>query len=348
MEERAISDGPPTAAGAIVMAGGIFGAAALQRIPDFGAAATAPLAIALAVVWTVIAAMILRSLASGRLAAHTRSPVGSFAICTWVAGTMVLARMAMLSAPAALILAKALFFIGLGIWLWFLPLAFRNLRIIAARGESARPNGIVLLSTVGTEAIALIALRLFPGVPDIRWAAAGFMAFGAGFYLAGLVLILRRYAEDRAWHLADEWPNANCILHGALSITGLTAAASGLFAPQPLAAFWIGDLAVFAAVETVEAARSIERIRQLGWWRALLVYDTSQWARNFTFGMFYAFSAALPGGALLPPPLALLHGAIIGYGQYAVLFLILAELSLMAVSVAPRIRAALPRHGGLR
>ena len=41
---------PPTAIGAIIMAGGIFGAAALQRIPSAGALLTMPLAAILAIV----------------------------------------------------------------------------------------------------------------------------------------------------------------------------------------------------------------------------------------------------------------------------------------------------------
>jgi hypothetical protein len=322
----------PTASGAIIMAGGIFGAVALQRLP-LGEALTAPLAALLALGWFVIAWLILTDTARLGIAAHSGSLVGSFAIGTWVAASAVVARMAMLAAPDAPWLARAMFIAGSLVWLWFMPRALRNLAQIArSAATETRPTGIVLLTTVATQAVALPAFRLFPEVTIVHGAAAVAMGFGAACYVVGAVLIIRRYVAGSRWQLVTDWDNTNCVLHGALSITGLTAVISGLFGMRELAPFWAATLMVFVVVEAIEVARLVVRVRALGWWQGVFVYDVSQWARNFTFGMFYAFTAALEGHFALSsryPAIDVLADAILAFGQYIVLALLLAELVLM-------------------
>ena len=58
-------------------------------------------------------------------------------------------------------------------------------------------------------------------------------------YAIGLGLILRRYVGGETWRLADDWDNKNCILHGALSISGLAAVVSDHFSAQALLVFWL-------------------------------------------------------------------------------------------------------------
>jgi hypothetical protein len=321
----------PTGSAAVIMAGGIFGAVALQALPH-GPLFTKPLAVLLALGWLAIAALIALDAARDGIVVHTRSLLGSFAIGTWVAASAVVARLAM-------------FVVGSLIWVWFVPRALRNLAHIAGRpaGET-RPTGVILLTTVATQAVALPAFRLFAAVPPVRSAAALLMGLGFACYLVGAALILRRYVAGARWRLATDWDNTNCILHGALSITGLTAVVSGLFGAAVLAPFWATTVAVFAVVEAAELARLVARVRAFGWREAVLVYDVSQWARNFTFGMFYAFTAAVATTFTLDPTyptLAALAAAILACGQYVVLLLLLAELALMAGAlVGNRLRTA--------
>jgi hypothetical protein len=64
----------------------------------------------------------------------------------------------------------------------------------------------------------------------------------------------------------------------------------------------------------------------------VLTYHVSQWARNFTFGMFYAFTLALytaGAGARPPHPVLALQQVILRYGQYAVLSLLVIESALL-------------------
>jgi hypothetical protein len=324
----------PTASGAIIMAGGIFGAVALQRIPQ-GETLTTPLAALLGFGWLAIAWLIMADATRQGIAVHTRPLIGSFAIGTWVAASAVVARMAMLAAPDAPWLAKTMFVVGTLVWLWFVPKALRNLaRIARSTASETRPTGIILLTTVAAQAVALPAFRLFPGEAIVRGAAAVVMGLGAACYVVGAVLIIRRYVTGPRWRPVTDGDNTNCVLHGALSITGLTAVISGLFGAGVLAPFWVVTLLVFVIVEAIEIARLISRIRTLGWREGALVYDVSQWARNFTFGMFYAFTAALAGHFVLfgqYPKIAALADAILDFGQYVVLALLLGELILMGL-----------------
>lgn len=325
------------------MACGIFGAAALQRIPH-GAALTVPLTLALAAAWSAIAVTIAAAAVRHGIAIYTGSLVGSFAIGTWVAASTVLGRMAMLAAPRAPFLPVPAFLVGLAVWVWFAPQALGNLRrLAAAPAQASRPTGVILLTTVATQAVALLALRLFGGLPAIQMTALVLIGIGAVCYLAGAALVLRRYVFGPPWRLAVDWDATNCILHGALSITGLTASVSGRLGVATLAPFWALTLTVFVLVEGIEVGRLASRLRAFGWHDAILVYDTSQWARNFTFGMFYAFTAAFAGGfdvAAAYPALGRLTAAILAYGQYLVLLLLVAELALLALWLAGRVRTA--------
>ena len=96
------------------MAGGIFGAAALQHIPG-GAVLTGPLTAVLAVVWLRTAASFIWSHRQGHFAHHTAAPLASFGIGTWIAGSAVLAGLMMVSgAPRAV--ALALVILAVAIW----------------------------------------------------------------------------------------------------------------------------------------------------------------------------------------------------------------------------------------
>jgi hypothetical protein len=74
-------------------------------------------------------------------------------------------------------------------------------------------------------------------------------------------------------------------------------------------------------------------VRQYGLHTGAGVYDVSQWARNFTFGMFYAFTAAslerfAPGAD--PSWLVAVQRAVAAVGPYVVLALLLIEAALAA------------------
>lgn len=330
----------PTASGAIVMAIGIFGLAALQQMPVPSGYPTESLALILLIVSAYIAASYIRSGLDGTFHTHTASPVGRFAIGTWVAGIAVLLRMVLLGVPEWWWLAAALGCLALAVWLWFATLMIGGFRAIMARRDRARATGVILLSTVSTQSLVLIVLSLFPGLAFPRWAIIGFIALGYGYYGLGTVLITQRYLRDPKWRLADDWDNTNCILHGAMSISGLAVVLSGLTPEIVPLLTWIYTTIMFILVEGIELARLHAQVSAFGWRRGVFTYRPSQWSRNFTFGMFYAFTLAFSQRVVLSPDLqvvAQVQASILNYGQYVVLFFLVFEL---AIFLAERLRLA--------
>lgn len=316
---------PPNAAGALVMATGIFAAASLPRLA--GAGAALPAAIVVTLIWIAVAAPIAASaVRPGGLGRRAGAPIDFFGIGTWVAGTAVVARVLMLAAPHDPWPARAAFSLAAVLWLWFMPRALGNLVRLAR--SRLRPNGIILLSTVATQAVALMAMHLLPAALA-AWAGAALMALGAFCYLAAAFLVVRGHAGG-GWRLATDWANGNCILHGALSITGLTAVVGRWFEATVLIGYWLAVIAVFVVVELIEVARIVARVRAVGWREGLFVYDVSQWARNFTFGMFYAFTLTFAQAyPAVAPAFSVLRSTIVAVGPYVVLALLMAEAGLM-------------------
>jgi hypothetical protein len=322
------------AAPAAVMAIGIFGLASLPRLGGSGAL-PAMLAIGLLGLWLFLAACAVRRRARNRAESRGSSSGEAFAFGTWVAGTVVTAKLLIAALPAWRALATGLELVALPLLARYAWIVARWLPPTARDPVAARVSGGVLLVTVAIQAVALALPDLLP----LGWEppARALIACGAGAYLVGAALVVRRYLRQGRWTLAEEWENANCILHGALSITGLAAVTSGELPAGPCLAVWCVAGGLFVLVEAVEATRLLARLRRHGWRRAVFVYDTSQWARNFTFGMFVAFTAAFAARFGLPPGwLGTAQAAVLAVGPWIVAGLLLVEAALFLLAPAER------------
>ena len=314
----------------MVMAIGIFGLAALQQMPAATGQLTQALAIALLVIWALLASRYAAAHLERRIEDYTRPPIGAFAIGSWVAATAVLLRLILLGVPEWRPLGLLLGLLSLAVWLWFLKIVLGHFRTVAGRASRVLVPGVVLLPAVSTQALALAALDLFPDRPSLILAAA-VIALGAVMYLVGAALVAWSHVRVDGWSLADDWDNTNCILHGAMSITGLAAVAWGVGPPAVAIALWLYVFAIFVAVEVIEVARLATRVRLYGWRRGVFAYRVTQWSRNFTFGMFYAFTLALsqtPAFAGEPTWMQAIQGPILAYGPHVVLAFLLVEIAL--------------------
>lgn len=331
----------PTAGGGIVMAIGIFGLAALQRIPGISSLLSEPLALLLSVIWLFTAVSYLIDFFKGTLHVHTESPVGRFGIGTWVAGTAVLARMEMVGvADWSMTVEAMLGLIALLLWVWYIRLVIEGFKAMRACHVRLQTRGVILLSTVSTQSLALISSDLAYHPPILQWLSADvsrvlfagiatlLIILGAVFYIISVVLIAQRYWRQKDWSLVNDWDNTNCILHGAMSITGLAAVLSGTVPILICLLIWLYVLTMFILVELTEIMRAFLRIKALGWREGVFSYHVSQWARNFTFGMFYAFTWAFIQHyeTYLMPQLDGLFHWILTYGPYIVLFFLLVEI----------------------
>lgn len=341
----------PTAAGAIVMAAGIFGLAAFQKIPAIPPSAMQPFAIGLLVVWGFIAASYAASWLQGRMASHTAAPVDGLAVGTWVAGTAVTARMLLHGVPAWREAVMVLAIVAFALWLWYLALVLRGFRAVMASPARLRVTGRILLSTVSTQSLALLLWHLWPHSELLRAPVTGLILLGFLFYGAGLVLVIQRYRRAPRWTLSEDWDNTNCIVHGAMSISGLAVAYTGVLPEAVGVATWLYVLAALLAVEAVEVARVFVRVSNHGLRKGILTYHVSQWSRNFTFGMFYAFTLALApvaGSSPMLSPFMPFVDFLVAYGPYAVLLFLLVELGLWAsANVKFRTKTAASQRLGL-
>src|SRR5699024_1562560 len=98
-------------------------------------------------------------------------------------------------------------------------------------------HGILLMSTVGTQSIIVLLNNVFFKLPVIL--SEVIIILGIIFYFIGMLFIIKRYVSEKDWTLADDWHNTNCIIHGALSITGLAIVSSNTFSASFLIALWM-------------------------------------------------------------------------------------------------------------
>jgi hypothetical protein len=320
----------PPGASAAVMAVGIFALAALPALPG-GAALRQPLALAVLVLWALLALRFATAWRNGD-DPRLRPPMARIAVGTWIAGTAVTAALVAAAVPGWTPLAAPLVAVALALWPWYLLLVAAAVRQVA--GDARQPvTGSVLLVTVATQSTALLCVIFTrpPALPDLMVAL---VALGTAAYLAGAALMVRAWLHAPRWRLDEDWHNSNCILHGAVSITGLAAILSGAVPAPVCLALWLFAATMFAAVESIEIARLVLRLRRHGWRRGVLCYDTSQWARNFTFGMFYALTRNYLARFSAPSitVVAALQHALAAGGQYVVLVLLLVEIGLLVAA----------------
>jgi hypothetical protein len=153
-------------------------------------------------------------------------------------------------------------------------------------------NGVLLISTVGTQSTVILGNTVFgKGYPVL--ASRLFITLGILFYIFAFVLIIKRYFFTNDWNVEDDWQNTNCILHGAMSITGLASVVSKAVNYNMILVIWIWIIVWFAIVEIIELYRGCRRIKKYGFSNGIAVYDVTQWSRIFTFGMFYTFTMRL-------------------------------------------------------
>lgn len=214
-----------------------------------------------------------------------------FAIGTWVASLSVLSR---LVRPEAQRLADTLACGAAACWVlymsWFV--------LAAARPDVRRAaDGRVFLTTVATQSmvIGLADVRFFASARWLRGLlvlnAAGVLLYVVSFYWVWI----RRGVQQQLAH----WGAHNNITHGALSISVLAAATLASHAPQwaPVLqrvceVLWVVAVLLLTAIASAELYLLWSRTARL------VAFNVANYARNFTYGMFFA--ATLVAGRQFP------------------------------------------------
>lgn len=278
-----------------------------------------------------IAASYLADLVQGRAyGTHFANPIGRFAVGTWIAGTSVCGVALCQRLPEWKPLVQVMVLGNLGLWLYFAYQAMGSFFQFFHDESWQKVHGVLFLSTVSTQSLVIVWKAAFGDSSMYRSVAPWVILLGVVFYAVSFYLIARRYAAYGGdFDLDRDWYNTNCITHGAMSITGLASVVCGVIPPGQTLLVWLWVISWFVIIELIEVARAIKRVRVYGLADGLLVYDPSQWSRNFTFGMLYAFnmnfdlSQSVATGSLLLS----LHQAIHDYFAWIVLILLLLEIA---------------------
>ncbi len=270
---------------ATVMAGGIFLLAAapflLDRLsrPDLAAGMLRAGMWLLAVLYVYIAVRFVLQLRRDPkvLWAFTAD---HFAIGTWVAGTNVFARVIQPTYP---VVGKGLTIAG-----WILALVYAYWVAVAIGHTTLfeRVNGVSFLLTVAIQSVVITS--------------GAFLAEPSEGVLRGLFvlnvfgLLVYAFCFSRVWALStvrrqiEAWAPVNNITHGALSISVLAAETLAAKMATP-------PILLLRAVETVWAVSACFFVTALllevglaASGRDLLSFRVSNYARNFTYGMFFA------------------------------------------------------------
>ncbi|HEU0266529.1 MAG TPA: hypothetical protein VFQ70_02805 [Candidatus Saccharimonadaceae bacterium] len=312
-----------TGMGGIVMALGIFTLFALTELPFYTPVLGEIVALEVLVLWLFIAWGILKTTIRQRGRQLVDSMPKRFLIGTWVAGTAVLATLMVQVLPELWWLIDSLSAIALCLYLGYIVIVVYEYLHLLTTIRRQRATGVVLLATVATESI-VIMLQSVIGSQSFAMIARGLMIADTVILLIGLVLIVVHYRRLALERLENTWVDADCIIHGAVSITGLAIVRTHGFSIVVAEGMWGIAAVLFVVVELLEVLRMIERVHADGWREGLFRYNVAQWTRNFTFGMFYAFSLAL---SRVLPSGGLLRG-VADYGQYVVLLFLLVEVCL--------------------
>lgn len=280
------------ASAAVIMAIGIFLIGAIEAFPFLQFELGRYLTLLFLLLWILIyKKLTIQFFHQHFLVSFIKHPIHSFTMGTWIAGVSVLCNVMLVYFPKIIWLIQIIAACNSLLWLFFLANCLYNFKQLMGQESNYPVHGILLLSTVGTQSIIILLNNVFFQLPIVF--SQAIILLGLLFYLVSMYLIVKRYVTERGWTIADDWKNTNCIIHGALSITGLAIVTSNTFNLGIVLLLWFVVFSLLILVELIEVMRAIVRVRSYGIKQGILSYDVSQWSRNFTFGMFYAFTAAI-------------------------------------------------------
>ncbi|MFJ7972882.1 hypothetical protein [Psychrobacillus sp. NPDC096389] len=322
-------------AGSIIMAFAIFLLGAIYQFPFLNYHFALTLSGLLVLAWLFMFFAFFRSLLKRDYRNNlVNLPIKSFGVGTWIAATSVICDLIIQRAPALLPLVKILVCANLVFWIIFIIFCIHQLKSIIVNKEIANTHGVILLSTVSTQSIVGLLVTTFGTsfTPDLIIA---FITLGILLYLFSITLIIIRFTTK--WRDIHEWKNTDCIIHGAVSITGLAMVQSGNFTFNSIILVWYMVFVLFLVVEIADITRGIARIHKYGWRKGLFTYHITQWARNFTFGMFYFFTFNMVhtfSNSIRPLEF---HNHVLHLLGWIVLLLLIVEVSLFLISIVIKI-----------
>lgn len=253
---------------------------------------------------------------------HYANVINRFGIGTWVAGTSISGILFYKQFFHWGLISVFIAFINIVLWIIYLGISVKTFIEIFRTNSFQNVHGILLLTTVSTQSIVLLLNTVFKEFPDLF--NLSILIIGFCFYLVCVFFILTRYIKN-SWSIEKDWNNTNCILHGALSISGIACLNTGIISIDIIRLIWRSALIIFIAVEAIELYRMFRRIKHYGYREAIFIYDVTQWSRVFTFAMFYTFTSLFHTHLFIG---SFVIDTILKLGVWVVILLLMIELML--------------------
>ncbi|MCM3694124.1 hypothetical protein [Neobacillus niacini] len=253
---------------------------------------------------------------------HYSNVINRFGIGTWVAGTSISGILFYKQFSHWGFISVIIAFINIVLWFIYIGISVKAFIEISRTKSYQNVHGILLLTTVSTQSIVLLLNTVFNEFPDII--NLSLLIIGFCFYLVCVFFIFSRYF-NYSWSIQKDWNNTNCILHGALSISGIACLVTGIISIDIIRWIWRAAFIIFIAVEAMELSRLFRRIKHYGYKEAIFIYDVTQWSRVFTFAMFYTFTALFHTQIFID---SFVIESILKIGVWVVIILLLIELML--------------------
>lgn len=315
------------ASAAIVMAIGVFLIGTIDAFPLLNVHLGKVFAFILLIIWIVIYGLLSFQFFHRDFIVHfIKHPVNSFAMGTWIAGVSVLCNVFLVYFPSMIRITQIIALFNSLLWIFFFVACIYNFKKLLFGSHDYVVHGILLLSTVGTQSIIVLLNNVFFQLPGAF--SETVILIGLAFYIVSVLLITLWIAQKKNWTITEDWTNTNCIIHGALSITGFAMVTTNTFTPLMINLLWGITFILLISVECVELYRGKKRIQKYGWNKGVFSYHVSQWSRNFTFGMFYVFTLLVhkKEAYFLSDSLYHLQTNIIGLWAWVVLIALMIEI----------------------
>ncbi|UPG63764.1 hypothetical protein MVE64_00890 [Metabacillus endolithicus] len=274
------------------MATGIFCIGVTSRFTNFSQIPMYTVDIALLITWLFLFISFIKTVFKGTFRRrYITHPVQSFAIGTWVAGTSILCLLFFKQFPEYKVIFMIISLLNGVLWLFYIFVCIQCYYVILKSKYYEKVHGVLFLSTVSTQSLVIVYGHLFNN-HYFYMITKMLIYIGILLYIINFSFIFKRYIFH-TWNLSDHWFNTNCIIHGAISITGIAAIKSGTINHDIIFYLWLLAMTMFLLVEGIEIRRIFARLSKYSLQRAIGSYHVSQWARNFTFGTLYVFTINL-------------------------------------------------------
>jgi multisubunit Na+/H+ antiporter MnhG subunit len=251
---------------------------------------------------------------------HYNDLINRFGIGTWIAASSICGITINNHFIQFESVNRFIAFLNFCLWLFYIFISIKTFYEIHRSGQEHKCHGLILLTTVSTQSVVLLLNSFNQKIPfPINLLM---ISIGLILYLICLLFIMRRYSMN-SWSVEEDWNNTNCILHGALSISGLACLISKTSSGWFVESLWTITLIIFLIVESIEIYRLSRRFSLYGIKQGLLIYNVTQWSRIFTFAMFYTFTFLLDGHFWY---IIQIKRVIISGGIWIILFLLFIEI----------------------